>query len=125
MVDSATFRYVMRSDYDGDRHLIVVDPELDCTGWRLEMVEGGQTTLNAFHQATVWGAEAGTNLLGYGESWTAWVVLMNWGTSGGVILLPDGTRQELTRAERELYPSRPRSRRTDASSGESPPDEGV
>lgn len=92
----ATFRYLRKSDVDGDRHLIVDTPGLDCAGWRLEVRAGNRAYVGDFTQTRVYGTGVATNFLGHGESRTAWVAYMNWGSEDAFLLLPDGSRHELS-----------------------------
>lgn len=92
----ATFRYLRRSAVDGDRHLIVDTPGLDCAGWRLEVSANNQTYVSDFTQTRVYGTGSATNFLGHGESRTAWVAYMDWGSEEAFLLLPDGSRHKLS-----------------------------
>lgn len=94
----AAFRYFRKSDVDGDRHLIVETPGLDCNGWRLEVRSNNRTYVSDFTRTQVYGVGEATNFLGYGESRTAWVAYMDWGSEEGHLLLPDGSRHELSAA---------------------------
>ena len=94
----AAFRYFRKSDVDGDRHLIVETPGLDCNGWRLEVRSNNRTYVSDFTRTQVYGVGEATNFLGYGESRTAWVAYMDWGLEEGHLLLPDGSRHELSAA---------------------------
>lgn len=92
----AAFRYFRKSDVDGDRHLVVDTPGLDCTGWRLEVRANNRTYVSDFTQTRVYGSGGATNFLGHGEPRTAWVAYMDWGSEEGYLLLPDGSRHELS-----------------------------
>jgi hypothetical protein len=94
----ATFRYISKSDMDGSRHLVVDSPALDLAGWRLEVHQDNRTYLCDFTPTRVWGTGGATNFLGQGESRTAWVADMDWGSEGAYLLLPDGSRHVLTAA---------------------------
>lgn len=84
-----------KSDEDGDPHIIINNPDLDCAGWRLEVRKDGSTYTSDFVRATVWSSGEATNFLGYGDARTAWVAYLDWGGQAMAVLRPDGTRHPL------------------------------
>lgn len=84
-----------RSDIDGARHLIVTNPAIDCTGWKLEIRGADRTHVVTFERLTVFGTGNDTNLIGHGAPRPAWVAYMEWGDEDADILLPDGSRRPL------------------------------
>jgi hypothetical protein len=84
--------YHFASGEDGDRHLIIDDPTVDCGGWRLEVHEPDGTYVSNFEQGTVYGTSGATNFLGFGEERRAWMAYMEWGATEAHFMLPDGSR---------------------------------
>lgn len=80
-------RHSFASDVDGDLHVVIIDRDVDCSGWRLRCAADGREFVEDFYQRVVWG-DCGFS--GLGEPRTAWVALAQR-TPDRAIVFPDGS----------------------------------
>jgi hypothetical protein len=88
--------YHFASDDDAVRHLIIDDPAVDCTGWRvIEKLSWRERYECEFHRRRVWGDGPHTNFLGIGDAREAWAAIVDWDATSAQIVTPGGTRLEV------------------------------
>jgi len=96
ILDPAVDEFVFPSfayacDVEGVRFLVINDPEINCSGWRIHMRAGEFITEADFLELPVHPEGPRVHLLGDGVGSRAWMVEADWGMTAVAVTLPDGT----------------------------------